>query len=291
MEQIYNDLKKYIGKKRKCIVCGSGNFSLWAGTYYLRALKCRNCGMVSVNPHINQAGLNLFYSTYLGNRFKDKRLFNDRKEMYKLEYEFLSNFISGGSVLDVGCSGGFFLNEFDKNRWIRRGVEIDPGTAAYARNKFGIDVIAGNFPDLNLGKNKFDLIVFRGVIEHCINPENYFKKCAAVLKNKGMLFITATPNVESFCAEIYREKWRLFTPIEHIHFFSVGLLNRMLEPLGFKLLERKYFYEETPYADLKADYKKMKADILSITNGRRKVIKKSPPFWGNMLTGIWCLNR
>lgn len=291
MEEIYKTLKKQIGKKRNCVICGSNEFSLWGRLYYLEALKCRKCGMVSVNPHIDKEGLKFFYGTYLKNRLENKTLLRDRNTMYELEYEFISKFINQGSVLDLGCSGGFFLNEFDRRKWKRKGIEIDSNAARYAKKKFGIDVIEGDFLDLDLGREKFDLIVLRGVIEHCIEPRNYLEKCASILRNKGLLFITATPNVESFCAEIYREKWRLFTPIEHIHFFSVNLLHRILEPLGFKLLEKKYFYEETPYADLPRDYEKMKKDILLIAKGHRDTIKDSMPFWGNMITAVWSIKK
>jgi 2-polyprenyl-3-methyl-5-hydroxy-6-metoxy-1,4-benzoquinol methylase len=291
MEEVYKRLKKYIDKKRNCIICGSNKFYLWGRLYYLGALRCRGCGMVSVNPHINEDGLKIFYGTYLRNRFENKVLCHDRKIMYKLEYEFINKFISRGSVLDLGCSGGFFLNEFDRRKWKRKGIEIDSNAAHYAKKKFGIEVIEGDFSDLDLGKEKFDLVVLRGVIEHCIEPGSYLKKCASILRNKGMLFITATPNIESFCAEVYREKWRLFTPIEHLHFFSVDLLDKILHPFGFELVEKKYFYEETPYANLPRDYEKMKRDILLIAKGRRDIIKDSVPFWGNMITAVWTIKK
>lgn len=291
MEEVYERLEKYIGTKKTCVICGSNKFSLWGKLYYLEALRCHECGMVSVNPHINEEGLKIFYGTYLRNRLKNKTLFQDRKIMYKLEYEFINKFISRGRVLDLGCSGGFFLNEFDRQKWKRKGIEIDTNAARYAKRRFGIEVIEGDFSELDLSKEKFDLVVLRGVIEHCIEPRSYLKKCASILRNKGMLFITATPNIESFPAEVYREKWRLFTPLEHLHFFSVNLLDRVLHPLGFKLLEKKYFYEETPYADLPRDYEKIKRDIFLIAKGRRNVINDSGPFWGNMITAVWSIKK
>ena len=287
MEQIYRSLKKYLSIKKKCIICGGRKFSLWAKLYYLKALKCRKCGMVSVNPHINEEGLKVFYDSYLKNRLNDKKLFKARKVMYKLERRFITHFIKRGSVLDVGCSGGFFLNEFPPENWKRRGVDIDPKAAAYAGKRFGINAISGDFPSIDFKKEKFDLVILRGVIEHCVDPVSYLKKCAQVLRPRGMLYISASPNIESFCADIYREKWRLFTPIEHIHFFSVKLLGRILHPLGIKFLEKKYFYDETPYADLPSDYRRFKRDILSLSRGRKAGIKQSVPFWGNMITSLW----
>lgn len=291
MEETYRKLRKYLSDKKGCIVCGKDNFSLWAKLHYLRALKCLNCGMVSVNPHISEEGLKIFYNTYFKNRLNNTALFEARKIMYKLEHEFISHFVCKGSVLDVGCSGGFFLNEFTPHAWRRKGVDVDRNAAVYAKANFGIDVLTGDFSKIDFKGEKFDLIVLRGVIEHCIDPRGYLKKCASILKHKGLLFISASPNIESFGAEIYREKWRLFTPIEHIHFFSINLLNRILSPLGLSLLERKYFYEETPYADILADYTRLKKDILLIMNGHRDKVKESAPFWGNMITGIWAFGR
>jgi len=121
-------------------------------------------------------------------------------------------------VLDVGCSGGFFLSKFSPDCWERYGVEIASDAAEYARSNCGIPVQVGNIVELAFDE-RFDLVMLRGVIEHFRDPISVLNKCCHLLTPGGYLFITATPAGDSFAFEVYREKWQLFTPLEHIHFF------------------------------------------------------------------------
>jgi hypothetical protein len=129
--------------------------------------------------------------------------------------------------------------------------------------------------------------MMRGTIEHMHDPIATLEKCCQLLNPNGFLFITATPAGDSFAFDVYREKWRLFTPLEHIHFFSVNLLTRVLEKYGLKLISFNYQYEETPYANQKHDFKQIKNDISLIQRNRREDISSSVPFPGSMLTALW----
>jgi hypothetical protein len=63
---IWDYLKLYIEKKvNPCVVCGSTKFSDWAQEKYLRAMRCINCGMISVNPHFTNEGLKYLYNNLL----------------------------------------------------------------------------------------------------------------------------------------------------------------------------------------------------------------------------------
>ena len=103
----------------------------------------------------------------------------------------------------------------------------------------------------------------------------------------GYLFITATPVGNSFAFDVYREKWHLFTPLGHIHFFTVELLTRILKTFGMSLIDQHYQYEETPYANPEKDFAKIKNDIILISQGKGDQIQTSPPFSGSMMTAVW----
>jgi SAM-dependent methyltransferase len=209
--------------------------------------------------------------------------------MYILDRDWVQNFINKGKVLDVGCSGGFFLEKFSPENWDRNGIEITKDAADFARNRLNIPVYTGKISDLDI-PNDFDLIMLRGVIEHFSDPIGCLKKCAESLKKGGYLFITATPAGNSFSFYIYREKWRLFTPLEHIHYFSVDHLTKILEPIGFTLTARHYPYEETPYANPERDFIKMEKDIFYKFSGKWDQVESSSAFPGSMITAIWRKN-
>ena len=242
--------------------------------------------MISVNPHLNDEGLSKVYEDYFSHRLDAKESFEKRKIMYKIDLDWITKFIDHGKVLDVGCSGGQFLSVFDPNNWEKQGVEIDKDAAEYAQNEYDIPVKIGYFPELSF-KEKFDLVTIRGVIEHFSDPISVLKKCTEVLKPNGYLLITATPVGNSFAFDVYREKWDLFDPLGHIHFFTVGLLTRVLKDFGMSFIDQHYQYEETPYANPEKDFAKIKNDIILISQGKENQIRTSVPFSGSMMTAVW----
>ena len=281
-----NELKKYLGELRSCIICNGKNLEAWAKLDYLEAKKCKDCGMISVNPHLNDEGLSKVYQDYFTHRLDEKELFEKRKIMYKIDHDWITKFINHGKMLDVGCSGGQFLSVFDPKKWERQGVEIDKDAAEFAKSEYDIPVSIGYFPEISF-EEKFDLVVIRGVIEHFSDPISVLKKCAEVLKPNGFLFITATPVGNSFAFDVYREKWHLFTPLAHIHFFTVDLLSRVLKTFGMSLIDQHYQYEETPYANPEKDFSKIRDDIILISQGKQDQIKQSVTFSGSMMTAVW----
>ncbi len=285
-KEIWEKLQPYLEEEHPCIICESNKFESWAKEVYLEAKRCLKCGMISVNPHLSIEGLNELYSEYFAYRQDDIVKKHQRDVTYLIDRDWVSLFVRGGKVLDVGCSGGFFLSKFSPEKWDRLGVEIDAVAAEYAISNFGIPVRVGDLFVLDF-EGRFDLVMLRGVIEHLHDPINVLEKCCQLLKPGGFLFITATPAGDSFAFEVYREKWGLFTPLEHIHFFSVTLLDSVLNTYEMTLLSHHYQYEETPYADPPKDYKKIQNDIVLIMNGQRELIFNSVPFPGSMITALW----
>lgn len=283
---LWEKLYPYLGEEHPCIVCGSRKLEPWARRNYLEAKQCLKCNMISVNPHLSEEGLNEFYSDYFAYRQDDHVKKRQRDVVYLIDRDWVSLFVKGGKVLDIGCSGGFFLSKFSPERWERYGVEIAPDAAEYARSNFGIPVRVGNIVELDFDE-RFNLVMLRGVIEHFRDPISVLNKCCQLLAPGGFLFITATPAGDSFAFEVYRGKWRLFTPLEHIHFFPVRLLSRLLSAYGMRLVSYHYQYEETPYANPPEDFKKIQRDIVLVMQGRRSEIVGSVPFPGSMITALW----
>lgn len=275
----------YCTEHKSCLICGENSYSLWAIRDGYTAVECRNCRFVWINPSLNKEGLDLYYNDYIGMRAKDLTKTKQRQEQYILDKNFIELFVSAGVVLDLGCAGGDFLSVLNF-RFEKFGTDID---------KVAIDIAKKRFPyyhflycqDMTHVSDFFDLVVMRGVVEHLSNPLIELARVSKILKKGGYLYIATTPNIESFCADIYRHRWNQFHPIRHLSYFTAENLAHLCSKNNLTLVARDYPYLGTPYANPKEDAKKLLKDLKLIRNSYIDVIDESPPFWGNTMNLVF----
>jgi tRNA (mo5U34)-methyltransferase len=84
--------------------------------------------------------------------------------------------LSGKSVLDIGCNGGFYSIEM-KRRGARRVVGIDHDSDYLAQARFAADVLQLDIEfrqlsvfDVALLGERFDIVIFMGVLYHLRHP-------------------------------------------------------------------------------------------------------------------------
>lgn len=278
--------KYYVLERDKCPVCGSYKHSLWAEHEFFKAVECSQCGFVYMNPSVDEEGLNEYYSNYIGDRFKNQKKMDDRAIQYQIDAEFLQNYISKGKVLDVGCNGGFFLDvlsdEFEKY-----GIEVDEEAVTYAHQNYAYDIRHGEIGEDDFEEEFFDVIIFRGVIEHMLDPRKALDRSTKLLKKGGLIYFCATPNLKSIGAYLYREKWNLWHPIEHINIFDSETLHLLLGKEVYSKLAFDYQYLGTPYEDWISDIETLVNDINNKSQGKWDSVERSKPFWGNMMSLIY----
>jgi len=103
--------------------------------------------------------------------------------------------LRGQTVLDIGCNGGFYSFEM-KRRGAARvvGVDHDPvylNQARFAREQLNLDVefMQGDVYDIEriVAGEKFDYVVFMGVLYHLRHPLYALEKVAGLVR-KRLLF-------------------------------------------------------------------------------------------------------
>ena len=279
----FSYLSNYLDSEFSCIVCNSNSFEEYAKKSFLSAKKCSICGMISVNPYLTDEGVSLFYDDYFKMRTSSSLMNELRKDQYKIDYEFLSRTISEGSVLDIGCSGGYFLSNFPSS-WEKFGIDLTLDAALEAKSKFGIEVYTGKVNEFTFTR-KFDVVSMRGVIEHFKNPSDIFNLLPQILNPDGYFYISATPTGNNMAFELFRENWGLFTPLEHVHFFSPGHITKMLGE-KFELVDIYFPYNSTPYANPNKDSIEIENALRNKYLGLSQ-INKSPAFPGSMMNALW----
>ena len=263
--------EKYFTEYKDCIICG-GKGKLWARLGPFTAVSCK-CGFVWMNPCPNSEGLSRYYTNYIGRRETDEKLCEDRLIQYRIDADYLEHFASAGKLLDVGCSGGHFLEALS-GAFYKHGIDVDPEAVKLANGR-GFNVTTERIEDY---EGEFDVVVMRGVIEHFPDPREAIEGVKRLLRKGGFFYIAATPDVSSFCADLYRENWNQFQPVEHLSHFSVKTLTKLLS--GFEYVAHHHPYIETPYQDIIHDYE-------AVRNACRGEKGISPAFWGNMMNVIY----
>jgi len=269
----------------KCPWCGAGEYTDWGEAVRgFCSVRCGKCSLIYIKNRFNQKGLEKFYERYLSNVHQaDKELNEKRGRMYTIEFDLINTCCAQGEVLDVGCSGGYFLDHFKKAGFKCYGVEFGREASKEAAKKH--QVYFGDFAELEIDV-KFDLIMFRGVIEHTLYPKTYLQKAMRLLKEGGFIYITSTPNSESFCCKLFLEQWNQHEPEGHLMHFNARHFDDLFKANGFKKAAEYYYYEETPYADTVNDIE-LVAKAITLHREGKRIDFRSPPFYRNMMSLIY----
>lgn len=251
-------------------------------------VHCPSCGVVYAKRRLNRSGLPKYWGDYLSRvHTHDIDSIKKRNQMYQIEYAFSQQYVFRGKVLDIGCSNGSFLDVYKARGYETFGVEYGKEAAIAAGETHKVRY--GVFSEMDFEKEKFDLIIFRGVLQYIPYPKKYLEKAVELLRPKqgmrpgGYLFITAQPNMNSLAFRLFGKKFT--QPVTGADFigFTEQLLTRYLMEWGLKKVGERYFYPETPYAKEEEDLLKM-AKAIQYKREGKEVDFSSPAYWGNMMT-------
>jgi 2-polyprenyl-3-methyl-5-hydroxy-6-metoxy-1,4-benzoquinol methylase len=130
-------------------------------------------------------------------------------------------------VLEIGCSDGFFLSLMQEQGWLVYGCDPSP-KAEFARDAVGAGKIIRDFFSPGLYREKFDLVLFRHVLEHIARPVDFLADVAGVVKPGGHTAIEV-PNV---LYSLDRGTAGDFLH-EHISYFTPHSISTALSMAGF----------------------------------------------------------
>lgn len=247
-------------------------------------VRCQECGLVFAKQRLNKTGLAKYWKDYLSRvHLHDSKAVEQRNKMYEIDFQLISEHVTKGKVLDVGCGNGSFLKLFEINGYDASGVEFGKEAADTAGNEHKI--YYGEFPNLEF-KDKYDLIIFRGVLQYVPDPKAYLEKAIGILADNGHIFITAQPNMESLCFNLFKENFtQSVTGVDFIG-YTEKLFNEYFKTKGLKKITDKYLYEETPYANVEEDILRV-AKAIEYKRKNQEITFKAPAFYGNMMSLVY----
>jgi 2-polyprenyl-3-methyl-5-hydroxy-6-metoxy-1,4-benzoquinol methylase len=233
---------------KTCIACGSSDFKLMSGQKYQQQpiyyMRCNKCGLIFGNPLPNNVVLEEVYAkeNYRGpaqiyEENSTKEFEKDFQYMYRLCLDRVKKFKSGGRILDVGCGLGTFLSLAREEGWETYGIELSEICQRELQRK-GLTIYEGNFSNIPLPINFYDVITLYSVIEHLRDPLGVLEKCNRILKENGFL-VFSLPNF-GYSFRVIEKNWRDWGPLLHIFIFNRESVERLMEKSGFSIIEIEY---------------------------------------------------
>jgi SAM-dependent methyltransferase len=112
-------------------------------------------------------------------------------------YDFALPHCAGKDVLDAACGVGYGSSYLARQSRSVLGVDVDPGSIAYARTRYADDSVRFermDVLDLELPDESFDAVCSFETVEHLDDPERGIGELGRVLRRDGVL-ILSTPHV------------------------------------------------------------------------------------------------
>jgi SAM-dependent methyltransferase len=172
-----------------------------------RIVRCAECGLCFARPIYRSWVAANFYDQLYSAGFSttlpdDDHLetwlatgFRDTQRDADLVLERLRRHVSrpAPSLLEIGCSWGYFLHQARGAGFDVSGVEIGDQRRAFGRRRLGLQIV-GALRELPEGK-RYDVIYTSHVLEHFTDLRDVFARIADALKDDGVLFIEV-PNFD-----------------------------------------------------------------------------------------------
>jgi SAM-dependent methyltransferase len=264
-----------------CPICKlKTNIIKWT-TQYCKNISssiCNECDIVFADQILDDGEFSDFYNKYNNDRDTEKKDLAIKRDIcYQNDKKFINNNCDNRfkNILDIGCGNGMFLSLFDcKNK---TGYDIDKNIIIDNKLKYNNTNFINNLNEIN-DDEQFDLIFFRGTFQYMRDLDNIKEFIDNKLDANGHLVILSLPNKNSPLAELQRENWGLYNPIEMFNIFSLTSIKKIFN--NYKIVDIEFPYLETPYADEKNDIIKFNE---LITNNKQQKF----PFWWSMMQIIF----
>lgn len=135
------------------------------------------------------------------------------------------------TLLDIGCGAGWTTRIYADHGFHVTGLEPSEARARHARATYGLTIIEDYLENLATDV-KYDVIVFRHVIEHFADPAALIREARRLLAPSGVMLVVV-PNINCLGRYLFDTKWAWILPW-HCNFFTPQSLRTFLRRQGFE---------------------------------------------------------
>lgn len=184
----------------QCDYCGHTEFthymtsknSRWFEGKQLTMYKCNNCDLAVASPRPDR---NVIYDDFL-NGGEDAQnavtrklgrpnvmVVHDRAIKHALKFQ-----PDAKTLFDMGCGAGTIMEAAKINGMSASGNDINK-CAVERLNDLGFETYHGFTNELDLLKDKYDIVINFDYVEHSYEPYQDLVKCNEILKDDGILYL------------------------------------------------------------------------------------------------------
>ncbi len=229
---------------------------------------CKNCGFRFTNPVPSEATIGKYYQSdnYISHSDTNKGIINKlyhlvRKRSLKSKLDLINKKNpSKGTILDIGCGTGYFLQACKENGWKIEGMEPDSNARTLAEKHTGQTIYNDLFSIKEEGK--YDVITLWHVLEHVHKLKESIQHINKLLSKKGYLII-AVPNCLSYDSSTYKDFWAAYDVPRHLYHFTPPDMDKLLTKYSFVKTDQQPMLFDSFYVSMLSDkYKYGKTNYL-----------------------------
>ncbi|BBO17732.1 class I SAM-dependent methyltransferase [Candidatus Brocadia pituitae] len=146
-----------------------------------------------------------------------------------LEYHGIS--LQGKRVLDVGYGERGILHSLAEHFELEgMGIDYGENMIAACRPVKGVEFKKADFFEYDF-QEKFDFILLRDVLEHCVDIFAMPSRISSLLSDKGLHYITHTPYLSPFGGHQHNGN-SIFANLPYIQFLPEAVFLKLIDPSG-----------------------------------------------------------
>lgn len=245
-----------------CPACGNREFrALFTSTDRLyrtteetfQVVECRGCKLIRLNPMPKPVDLQRYYPSnywFASDHGQTAQLEQWYRRFVLMDHVWfveraMQESEQAGTVLDVGCGGGLFLQMLKERGNAGKaapfvGLDFSLDAAGVAWRQAGVATMCGSLTTAPLAPGSCAAVTMFHVLEHLYDPASYLESAHRLLAPDGRL-IVQVPNAASWQFLMFGERWNGIDVPRHLINFRAEDLDQLLETCGFEVLRHKYF--------------------------------------------------
>lgn len=191
-------------------------------------VRCSSCSLAWLSKPPESSEMHLHYTDAYDRLISAA---GDNPARWGFRLDAIARFKKSGSLLDLGCSAGSFLESMRSESWKLFGIEMSAKAARTAEERTGARVFVGDILDAPFPRESFDVVTCFDVLEHVYEPRKVMQRIANWLKPGGIFYVLV-PNIDSAEARVFRTYWHGLELPRHLFHFSPKSLSFVAESAG-----------------------------------------------------------